>query len=91
MRWGLVQDDTGLWLPKLGLQMQEGSFVLAAVLTGWLLLLQSVAGLVQDILKQSEPVGVGLVLGSSVQHVVAELMLIYLLHFGCVAHLEVYS
>lgn len=91
MRWELVQDDTGLWLPKLGLQMQEGSFVLAAVLTRWLLPLQSVAGLVQDILKQSEPVGVGLVLGSSVQHVVAQLMLKYLLHFGCVAHLEVYS
>lgn len=33
----------------------------------------------------------GLVLGSSVQHVVAQLMLIYLQQLGSVAYLEVYS
>lgn len=45
VRWELVQDDTGPWLPELELQMQEGSFVLAAVLAAWWLLLQSVAEL----------------------------------------------
>lgn len=33
----------------------------------------------------------GLVLGSSVQHAAAQLMLKYLLQFGCVAHFEVCS
>lgn len=82
----------------MGLQMQEGSFVLA----GWVLLLQSVAELEQDILMQSEPVvdlelhssdrfvG-GLVLGSSVQHFVTQLMLKYFLQLGSVAQLEVCS
>lgn len=119
MHWELVQNDTGLWLPSLGLQMQEGSFVLAAVLAGWLLLLQSVADMEQGIQMQSEPavdlgmhssdkfVGLlkekskswlllpdavgGPVLDNSVQHVVAQLMLRYLLQLGSVGHLEVCS
>lgn len=112
MHWGLVQDDTGLWLQQLGLQMREGNFVLA----GQVLQLQSVAELEQDILIQSEPVvdlglhssdmfvglskeksslllwpvAVGdLVLGSSVQHFVTQLMLKYSLHLGSVAQLGV--
>lgn len=44
----LVSDDTGPWLQQPGLQIQEGSLVLAAVL-----LQQS--ELERDILKQSEP------------------------------------
>lgn len=40
-----MQDDNGLQLPSVGQQMQEGSFVLAAVRAGWLPLLQSVAEL----------------------------------------------
>ena len=48
-------------------------------------------GLVREILK-SLPVAVGdLLLGSSVQHVVAQLMLKYLLRLGFVAHLKVCS
>lgn len=72
------------------------------MLAGWVLLLQSVAELEQDILMQSEPVvdlelhssdrfvG-GLVLGSSVQHFVTQLMLKCFLHLGSVAQLEVCS
>lgn len=89
------------------------------MLAGWVLLLQSVAELEQDILMQSEPVvdlelhssdrffGLskeksksllllpvavgGLVLGSSVQHFVTQLMLKYFLQLGSVAQLEVCS
>lgn len=106
VRWELVQVDTGLF----GLQMQQGSSVLAAVLAGWLL--QSVGELMQDILMQAEPaVGMGaqsserfaglegetsenllllpaavggLVLGNSVQHVVAQ----QVLQTGVAAHLK---
>lgn len=72
------------------------------MLAGWVLLLQSVAELEQGILMQSEPVvdlelhssdrfvG-GLVLGSSVQHFVTQLMLKYFLQLGSVAQLEVCS
>lgn len=52
----LVQYDTGPWLQRLGLQMQEGSLVLAAVLAGWPLPRQSAAEPECDIPKHCEPV-----------------------------------